>query len=536
MAWSPQHVLAGGDFTTINRVAHGGVAQFTGGDSVSPTAVTDLTVSSTAKGRVDLSWSPVSDSDSPTVTYRVYRRPTSGTFALLSTVSGATGGGGPITWSDATATIGASYQYQVRAADPVYLASAGNTAGPVTVAGDQVPPGTPIAVSATATAPGVATISWQGGGDSDDPSVSYAVTRWTSGGSTALPPMTGAPSGTVTTTDALPAGGTVWYSVTASDGTFTSPASAVSNTIVIGVDAAKPTVPTGLAVSSDAANTMTVSWTASTDADLPTGQIQYVVYRKLKTDSGTGTAIGTTAPGVTSYTDLTSAANGPLPDKAYTYYVAATDGAQTSAKTAGLFGTVSSSVFTDAFSTLSGWTPPLSPSGASLDTTKGHGDASSALLTSLVSPRTYGYLHRSFGGSYPTVCIQEWVALTAYDTRGSGQTTLMRVYSTGGLDVARLYVDPKGALWVRGDFGSNPAVTTVVVPADGSWHSAQLCTTTTPDSVNGSLTVYWDGVAKGTLTGVDNSPDLLASMDVGDTQAENYTMWVDDVNVGTTKR
>ena len=126
--------------------------------------------------------------------------------------------------------------------------------------------------------------------------------------------------------------------------------------------------------------------------------------------------------------------------------------------------------------------------------------------------------------------------MSAYDTRGSGQTTLMRVYSTGGHDVARLYVDPKGALWVRGDLGSNPAVTTVAVPADGSWHSAQLCTTTTPDSVNGSLTVYWDGVAKGTLTGVDNSPDPLASVDIGDTQAENYTMWIDDVSVGTTKR
>ena len=536
MAWSPGHVLAGGDFTTINRVAHGGVAQFSGGDVDPPTPITDATASSTFKGRVDVSWTPSSDSDSPTVTYRIYRRPVAGAFSLIGSFVGPTGGSTPVTWSDSTASIGSRYEYQVRAADPVFLSPAGNVAGPVTVVGDLVPPNAPTSVSASVVAPGTAQVTWTGSVDADDVSLVYTVQRHSGASTVTAGTVTGPTNGSVFFTDAFAAGGTFTYTVTAGDGTFTSTPSDSSAPTTVPADVAAPSVPGGLAVASPSANTMRVTWSASTDADTPSARLSYAVYRKLSSASGTGSLVATTAPGVTAFTDSTSNPNGALPDKAYTYYVSASDGPLSSAKSSGVSATVSSAVLTDAFTSLGAWTMPPAPSGVSLDAGRGHAAAPSVSLASAVSPRTNGYAHRAFGAAYPTVCALEWVSVTSYDTRGNGQTTLMRLYSSAGNDIARLYVDGMGILWIRSDWGSNPTVTKVTVPADGSWHSAQLCVTTTADSVSGSLSAWWDNSALGTITAVDNSPDPLASIDIGDTGAANYVISVDDVSVGTTKR
>ena len=160
-----------------------------------------------------------------------------------------------------------------------------------------------------------------------------------------------------------------------------------------------------------------------------------------------------------------------------------------------------------------------------------------ARLTSAVSPRIYGYAHRSLGDAQPTVCIQEWIAVTAFDTRTSlSQTSLTRVYSSAGNDIARVYVDGKGRLWTRSDWGGNASLSNVTVAADGSWHLVQLCVTTAADSASGSLSAWWDGSSIGTLTGVDNSPDPLASMDIGDNAVNNSTLTIDEVVVGTTLR
>jgi hypothetical protein len=323
--------------------------------------------------------------------------------------------------------------------------------------------------------------------------------------------------------------------VTASDGTFTSAASAASAPVVVAADTATPSVPTGLVATSPSANVVQLTWNASTDADQTQGQLSYLVSRKLSTATGNGTVIATTAPGVTTFTDPVSDA-GVQPDKRYTYYVAATDGARTSVKTAGVSVTVSSAVFSDAFTSLGAWTLPPVSGGATLDGAVGHAAAPSVKLVSSPSPLSSGYAHHDLGAAYPTVCMLEWVSVNSYDTRSTGQSTLMRLYSTAGNDIARLYVDNKGALWIRSDWGSNPTITHVTVPADGSWHSAQLCVTTVPDGVDGTLSAWWDNSPLGTLTGVDNSPDQLRSVDVGDTVANAFTVHVDDVSIGTSKR
>jgi hypothetical protein len=134
LAWSPGHLLAGGDFTKINGAPSAGLAQFTGGDTVPPSSVTLLTATSTVAGRVDLSWSASVDSDSPTLAYQVYRRLVGGSFTLLAVVGGPSAPSGPISFSDTTGRIGTTYNYVVRVADPVFLSGWSNNLL-VTVAG-----------------------------------------------------------------------------------------------------------------------------------------------------------------------------------------------------------------------------------------------------------------------------------------------------------------------------------------------------------------------------------------------------------------
>ena len=543
LAWSPGHISAGGDFTQVQFAPHSSLVQFSGGDAIPPAPVQSLTATSKTKGRVDLTWLPSADGDSSSLTYRVYRRPAGGTYALITTVDGASANTSPtaLTYSDSSGSIGASYTYMVRAADPVFLSPAGNDAGPVQVAGDQSAPGMPGSVQATSPSAGNALVTWNGAGDGDDSTVTYTVTRHAGAVSTTLPSVVGPASGAVTLRDTSKAGGTFTYTVRASDGTFTSATTAATPPLVVKADPTTPKTPTGLTVTSPSPNTVVATWTASSDPEQTAGQLSYFIYRKLASATGGGTLVGSTAAGQTSYTETTDGTVAPLPGRAYTYYVSATDGPNTSARTAGVSATVTSLLFTDPMLNLSAWTLPLTANGVSLDVAHGHLAAPSAhlvgqALVGQVTPILSGYASRSLGAGYPTVCVKEYVSLTGYDLTNNGQTTLLRLFSTAGNDIARLYVDHKGVLWVRSDWGSAPSVTAVVVPADGSWHSVQLCVTTTPTAVDGSITAYYDTTKFGPITGVDNSPDPIGSVDIGDRSAFTFTMNVDDVSAGTSAR
>jgi hypothetical protein len=539
MAWSPGHVAAAGDFTKIQNLAHAGIAQFSGTDAIAPAAVTDVVATSTAKGRVDLTWSASVDGDTTTLGYRIYRRTVGGTYALLVNVPGpnAATATGPLTYSDITGHIGMAYQYAIRVADPVFLSGWSNDAGPVTVLGDQFPPGVPTGVTASSPSPGNVDVAWNGGGDGDDTTVTYTVSHTSGTTTTDVGTVVGAASGPQAFHDTGTAGGTFTYAVRASDGTFTSARSTASAAVVMKADPGKPSVPGGVAVTSSTVNAVVVSWHASTDAEQSAAQLGYLVSRKLKTASGSGTVIATTAPGATSFTDTSDSLTPALPGKAYTYYVAANDGPNTSAKTAGVSVTVASSIFVDPMASLSAWTLPVTASGVSLDTVHGHSAAPSARLVGSVTPASSGYASRALGGSFRTVCVQEWVSFTAYDTSSANaQTSLLRVFSSAGNDIARLYVDNKGLLWIRSDWGSSPNITTVTIPANGTWHSAELCVTTTPAATTGTMWALWDGKNLGTITGVDNSADALASIDIGERNPATFSFEVDDVSVGTSQR
>lgn len=538
LGWSPGHIAAGGDFTQVQFLPHAGLAQFSGGDTVPPMAVGDLSVSSTVKGRVDLSWTASTDSDSDTLTYRIYRRPAGGTYAVLDTITGPSSATatGPLTYSDATATIGSTYHYQVRAADPVFLGPAGNDAGPVTVVGDQSPPGVPTGVIATSTSAGNALVTWTGAGDGDDATLAYTVTRLTGTTVSEVGVVTGTATGALSFQDSSSAGGTFSYTVRASDGTFTSAESTATAPVAVAPDSTVPAVPASVVATSTTPNTVVLIWAASSDPDQNASQISYVVYRKLAGATGTGSQIARTSPGQTTLTDTTDGTTAPLPDKSYTYYLAATDGPNTSPKTTGATTTVDSSIFTGDLSSLSGWTLPTKNNGVTLDTTQGHLSPPSAQLIGQVNPALAGYANRGFGGGYRTVCVKEWVSMTAYDTRSNAQTTLLRTFSTTGNDIARLYADQKGRLWIRSDWASSPNLTPAVIPTDGTWHSVQLCVTTTANATDGTMTAWYDTTKYGPITGLDNSTDPLGTVDIGERSPANFTMHIDDISAGTTPR
>jgi hypothetical protein len=540
LGWAPSHIAAGGDFNTFDKVAHNGVAQFSGGSTSAPSTVTDLSAASTAKGRVDLSWTASDDADSTTLTYRLYRRAVGGTFAGLTTVSGlsSSGGGGTITYADTTGTIGTDYEYLVRAADPVFLSAAGNVAGPVTVAPDQDPPAAPTGVVASAVSKGNALVSWTGGGDADDTSIAYTVNRISGDTVTPVATVNGAPAGTVTYTDSIADGGTFSYSVQASDTAASSAVSDPSAAVTVLPDIGQPSVPPSLKVTSPFPNKVVLSWKASTDSDHPASQLSYVISRRLSSATGSGTVIGRTAPGVLTFSETSDGVIAPLPDKTYTYTVSSTDGPYTSAPTAGITVFVTSSVFTDDLTTLGAWTTPANVSGITLDALAGHTAAPSAkLIGKTGTNKLTAYANRTLGAGYRTACVREWVSVAAYDPSSLGATTLIRFMSTKGNSISRIYLDRLGQLWIRSDWASSAFLTQAVIPADGSWHSVQLCTTVvSADPTSGAMSVYYDGARVGNLSGIDNGADPLNTVDMGERGTGNFTFSVDDVTAGTTPR
>ena len=102
------------------------------GDSIAPTAPTNLSVDVVDGGQVDLGWSPSTDSGTGISGYRIYRGEGGDppTTLLASTV------GTDVSYQDLTAEGNQIYKYQVVAFD-----GAGNVSGPSNVATVATPPG-----------------------------------------------------------------------------------------------------------------------------------------------------------------------------------------------------------------------------------------------------------------------------------------------------------------------------------------------------------------------------------------------------------
>ncbi len=133
MATDGSQLFVGGGFTTVNGVAQQGLTRFEPGpDTTKPTSPTAPAVVSTSAGVDSVTFTGVSDPDSGTLTYNIYRDGGSTPIATVTATSW------PwalpvIHYRDAGLTPGSTHTYQVTASDGTNTTSRSAASAPVTV-------------------------------------------------------------------------------------------------------------------------------------------------------------------------------------------------------------------------------------------------------------------------------------------------------------------------------------------------------------------------------------------------------------------
>lgn len=263
-------------------------------DAQAPTAPSNLAANSITQSSLNLSWTASTDNVG-VAGYDIYRNGVKINSALVTTT----------TYSVTGLNAATAYQFYVQAKD-----AAGNTSGnsntvSVTTPDTQAPsaPGTPVASAIITTS---LTLTWTASSDNvgvtgydvfqDGIQINVSNITGTSFSVTNLSPST-----------------TYQFYIKAKDAAGNSTNSGTTNaTTPAPPDTEAPTAPTDLAVTTVAQNSVTLSWTASTDNIGVTG---YDVYRNgVKINSSTVTTTGYTATGLSAAT-------------AYSFYVVAKDAA-----------------------------------------------------------------------------------------------------------------------------------------------------------------------------------------------------------------
>ena len=235
---------------------------------------------------VTVSWSASSDA-SGIANYEVYRG-----GVLLTTVSGST----TVVYRHHACWRGRAYSYTVDAIDgsPAHNKSA-QSSPPATVTTptvDSTPPSVPQGVGAVANGPTSVTVSWSASSDASG-IANYEVYR----GGVLLTTVSGS---TTSFTDTTRVGGHAvllhgrcdrWESCPQQVGQSSPPATVTTPT----VDSTPPSVPQGVGAVANGPTSVTVSWSASSDAS---GIANYEVYRG-------GVLLTTVSGSTTSYTDTT---------------------------------------------------------------------------------------------------------------------------------------------------------------------------------------------------------------------------------------
>jgi chitodextrinase len=262
-------------------------------DTTAPSVPTGLNVTGTTGSTISLAWTASTDNVGVTG-YNIYR---DGSKVGSSTAT---------SFTDTGLVQGATHSYQVTAFDAAGNESAKSTAVNGTVP-DTTPPIVPTGLAAQATAYNAVKLTWNATTDTGGSGLAgYRIYR--NGSSTMLASVA---AGTLTYTDSTVSGSTTYtYTVSAYDGAGNESAqsSSVSVTTPAPPDTTPPSTPTGLQSTAVNLQSITLSWTASTDNVAVAG---YQVYRN-------GVLVG--SPTATTYTDT-----GLSTGTAYQYTVKAID-------------------------------------------------------------------------------------------------------------------------------------------------------------------------------------------------------------------
>jgi uncharacterized repeat protein (TIGR01451 family) len=245
-----------------------------------PAPPSGLSASTVSSSQVDLSWTDASDSETG---FEIERRPSGGSYSLLTTTAADA-----TSYSDASVADGTAYQYRVRAINGAGPSGYSNTSSATT------PLDAPSGLTATAISFGQIDLSWT---DNSATETGYQVERRVSGGSFALITTTGA--GATSYSDLAVDDQTSYeYRVRAVNGTGVS---GYSNTASATTPLGPPAPPSGLSATPVSSSQVDLSWTDASDSE--TG---FEIQRRLS--GGSFALLTTTAADATSFSDVTVAA------------------------------------------------------------------------------------------------------------------------------------------------------------------------------------------------------------------------------------
>jgi hypothetical protein len=271
----------------------------------------------------------------------------------------------------------------------------------------------------------------------------------------------------------------------------------------------QPGKPVGTSTSG---SSIALTWAASTDN--VSSQLTYGIYR-----DGGATPVGTvvsSSTGTVAFTDT-----GLAQASTHTYTVDATDEAGNTSPMSVPSDPVTtpSALFADDFSSgsLSSWD---TATGMTIDATIG-GAAPPSARASVTGQAAF--LREDLTSTTPTACMSAAIQMAS---QGANAVNLMRLRTSTGGPIVRVFSSPTRILYLRSDVASVQQSSGTSLPV--GWSTVEVCGTVGTTS---TWSLYLNGapVINGWTTNSGTTP--IGRVEVGDTAAKTFTMNVDDVVV-----
>src|SRR5262249_17235573 len=124
--------------------------------------------------------------------------------------------------------------------------------------------------------------------------------------------------------------------------------------------------------------------------------------------------------------------------------------------------------------------------------------------------------YRTLDASYPDLCLSAQVNVSRL---ASTTLSLLRVLTSTGGAVARVFVNPSGILYARSDVSGIQMSSKVVIGS--GWHAIEICVTT---ASAGTIELYRDGlpIVSGFQTSTGSTP--IGRVLIGDTGSKTFTV------------
>jgi hypothetical protein len=280
-------------------------------------------------------------------------------------------------------------------------------------------------------------------------------------------------------------------------------------------DTTSPSAPGQPGGVSNSSTTIDLTWAASTD-DV-SGTLTYRVLRD-------GAQVGYVTSASTTTVQFQD--TGLDPSSTHTYVVIAVDGANNPSDPSPTSDPITvqdgpptpPAVFADDFS--AGFANWSGSTGFTIDGTQGGASPPSARAQVTNAP---GWAYRTLPSTLGTACMSMRLNVAS---RGSQFIALLRLRTATNGNIARLFVNNGGVLWVKSDVSG--AQTSSATNVGTGWHQLELCGTV---GTAGTWSLYRDGVPIVTDWAANTGTTPVGRVEIGDTLARTFTANFDDVVV-----